>query len=533
MDPNARHPEPELGNLDVVLRFLHNYPHLHTPTSSTDAEIAVADVAIDPTNYDPTTSKPKSLGDFNRCWEFLGRPLDAVTRRRHESFGTSSSSPTFSTITPSRLSPVSTPLSSAPEDETEKIAPTSAIARVSLEGENEDKLKAKEVRWQDESLGLVTSQSRRRTKRISNKPSSQQESDTEIRYTLRSGKKIKVINDEITKPQSFEITPHKTKGLIPSSLVPPPPPFLPYPPAYPDGSIIRPKLTLTYMEKKARLIKKLKKRNLISRELSTTSLLPEYKRKIQSDGIHIFVDFSNINIGFFQQIKRDRGIPLQVYRRFPPLSFHCLSLLFERNRPVARRVLAGSINGGSLTHDGLGRLVKQRLPQVFLDAQECGYELNILEPVVKAPSLTPKRRGGKGNGYATSGHSSGSDAPSYVRVSKQEQCVDEILQMKMLESIVDTEEPSTMVLASGDAAEAEYSGGFLKTVERALMKGWQVEVYAWSGGLSSEYCSKEFLQRWKGKFTVIVLDDFAEELLAFYVTSCLVGDQTLGLVDMY
>jgi hypothetical protein len=88
--------------------------------------------------------------------------------------------------------------------------------------------------------------------------------------------------------------------------------------------------------------------------------------------------------------------------------------------------------------------------------------------------------------------------------------------MKILESLVDAHKPSTIVLASGDAAEAEYSGGFLKNVERALIKGWKVELVAWSTGLSHEYLSREFLRRWKGRFEVVSLDDFSEELLALY-----------------
>lgn len=127
-----------------------------------------------------------------------------------------------------------------------------------------------------------------------------------------------------------------------------------------------------------------------------------------------------------------------------------------------------------------------------------------------------KAKNGRGNGYATtSGHSSGSETFSVGTVARAEQAVDELLQMKMLESLLDSE-PATMVLASGDAAEAEYSGGFLKTVERALRKGWKVEVIAWKKGLSYEYRSASFLERWKEKFRVIELDEFSEELLAFY-----------------
>jgi hypothetical protein len=84
--------------------------------------------------------------------------------------------------------------------------------------------------------------------------------------------------------------------------------------------------------------------------------------------------------------------------------------------------------------------------------------------------------------------------------------------------LVDTQNPSTVVLASGDAAEAEFSGGFLKCVERALSKGWKVEVIAWGDGLSQEYRSKRFINRWDGRFEVVELDDFCEEMLAVYIS---------------
>lgn len=99
-----------------------------------------------------------------------------------------------------------------------------------------------------------------------------------------------------------------------------------------------------------------------------------------------------------------------------------------------------------------------------------------------------------------------------------EQGVDELLHMKMLESIVDTTQPGTIVLASGDAAEAEYSGGFYKNVDRALVKGWHVEIVSWRAGLSGEYVNASFLEKWRGRFRVTLLDEFSEDLLGLYST---------------
>jgi len=87
------------------------------------------------------------------------------------------------------------------------------------------------------------------------------------------------------------------------------------------------------------------------------------------------------------------------------------------------------------------------------------------------------------------------------------------LHLKMLESIVDSETPSTIVLATGDAAQAEYSPGFMAMVERALKKGWKVELVSWSKNISGMYRKPEWLATWGSMFRVVFLDDYAEELL--------------------
>ena len=94
-----------------------------------------------------------------------------------------------------------------------------------------------------------------------------------------------------------------------------------------------------------------------------------------------------------------------------------------------------------------------------------------------------------------------------------EQAVDEILHLKMLESVVDAKTPSTIILATGDAAEAEYSEGFLKMVERALEKGWMVELVSFKHNISGAYKRKEFRGKWAKNFKIIILDEYAELLL--------------------
>ncbi|KAJ9134783.1 hypothetical protein NKR23_g9983 [Pleurostoma richardsiae] len=226
--------------------------------------------------------------------------------------------------------------------------------------------------------------------------------------------------------------------------------------------------------------------------------------------IHIFVDLSNIIIGFYDCMKLRRGLPLNKRIKAPPFFFENFACILERDRSVAKKIVAGSVVNAW-----------GAWPEYMNEAEKCGYEMNILQRITRN-SHTPKRKTMSGNlaDTTTSGGDSSDDAlagttkRSYP-LKHGEQGVDELLHLKIAQSILD-HQPSTMVLATGDAAEAEYSDGFLKNVERALERGWYVELVAWSKGISFAWKNKNFAKKWGHQFRVIELDDFAEELLAWY-----------------
>ncbi|KAF9904524.1 hypothetical protein EC991_002632 [Linnemannia zychae] len=71
--------------------------------------------------------------------------------------------------------------------------------------------------------------------------------------------------------------------------------------------------------------------------------------------------------------------------------------------------------------------------------------------------------------------------------ARGEQAVDELLHLKMLETLLD-HEPATMVLATGDGGDSEFGGGgFYAVIKRALDRGWHVEVVSWEDQLSGVY----------------------------------------------
>ncbi|KLJ09821.1 hypothetical protein EMPG_14751 [Blastomyces silverae] len=273
---------------------------------------------------------------------------------------------------------------------------------------------------------------------------------------------------------------------------------------------IEPLLNCSPTEKRLDLISMLGTRFPKEREcllkLQTPSAKPR-KPNFHPAGVHIFVDISNISVGFHDCIKIARAIPINVRVPRVPLSFHNFSLILERGRSISKRVLVGS----------------DRFPAIN-EAEEIGYEINILERVQKPKDCTPRKKkflGGNGNGRCNGakgnnaqGQSSGSETNAGPRPERWvEQGVDEILHLKILESLVDSEAPSTIVLATGDAAEAEYSDGFLKMVGRALQKGWAVELVSFSTTTSRAYRRKEFRSQWGSQFKLIKLDEYVEHLL--------------------
>ncbi|CBY02055.1 predicted protein [Plenodomus lingam JN3] len=234
--------------------------------------------------------------------------------------------------------------------------------------------------------------------------------------------------------------------------------------------------------------------------------------RTSSHGLHVFVDASNIMIGF-KDMLRYRGIQPYQY----DMSFDSLALLMERRRPVAKRVFAGSQREANpLPH--VTKLVET--------SKAVGYDSVMQEQVLISREDSKKKfyndvkkhgwqkaaqlRSGSGSDSETGAlpASKTPSAPKWV-----EQGVDEILHLKMCQSIIDSEVPSTMVVATGDGAEAEMSDGFLAHVERALKKGWKVELISWRQQMNGGYKNRKFRAKWADRFQIIELDAFLEDLI--------------------
>ncbi|KAI0857559.1 hypothetical protein F4860DRAFT_354894 [Xylaria cubensis] len=233
--------------------------------------------------------------------------------------------------------------------------------------------------------------------------------------------------------------------------------------------------------------------------------------------LHIFVDMSNIHIGFCNSWKISQNIPVERRIRAPSFNFKVLASIMERNRAAKKKVLASSVASHIVS--------KTQWPQHFVDAEKHGYKTSILNRVQKVSPVKVGRRcristQGPGVAYPlnlmTSGDESAEDTAGISYETRNgEQGVDEILHLNMMNSILDDmQEPGSMILATGDAAQAEFSEGFLEYANRALSQGWNLELVTWRATISSAWMNPIFRSKHGKRFRIIYLDDFLEELNA-------------------
>lgn len=96
------------------------------------------------------------------------------------------------------------------------------------------------------------------------------------------------------------------------------------------------------------------------------------------------------------------------------------------------------------------------------------------------------------------------------RVERGEQAVDEILHLRIANLILDVDPPETIALLTGDGHTSEFGGSFPEQIERALERGWEVEVYSWECSMSHR-AYDPIIQRYP-KASYVRLDDYYDSL---------------------
>ena len=255
-----------------------------------DRGAAPPPLVSDSSHFSSKSKKPASLGDFGRLFEFLGVPV-ANHRPRHESTGSSSTTRSHRSTPPSSL-------------------PGEAIHFDEFVG------RAKEVRWTDEVDGTDLAERFEsepelpRNRRHSSKHLACRRND--LNPSTDKNEPLAVADGSTSLDPFWAPRPKSQKTL----WVPPPIPAIEV-----DPLVIQPIYFLTAEEKKAKLLRKLRaKVQVASDSLGTKA----------QDGIHVFVDCSNIIIGFYTALKIKRGHNIRAYMKQAPISWYSLALILER-----------------------------------------------------------------------------------------------------------------------------------------------------------------------------------------------------------
>ncbi|KAI0165052.1 hypothetical protein GGR52DRAFT_575145 [Hypoxylon sp. FL1284] len=252
------------------------------------------------------------------------------------------------------------------------------------------------------------------------------------------------------------------------------------------------------------------------------SKLSKYDGLGNRANVHVFVDISNIYISFCNAYKASQNIPINRRIIVPSFQFKVFTSILERGRDVTKKILAGS------TSRGCDEDPRTYWPRHFLEAESIGYQMNIFGRILKRKAFPTKSRRRCKNSprspyqfdmAATSGDDLSEDglAASY-EIRNGEQGVDENIHLNMMDSLFECQSnPGTTVLATGDAARAEFSSGFLTYATRLLDAGWNVELVAWRDTLSSSWVDHDFTEKYRGRFNIIFLDEFLEELQTNFI----------------
>ena len=322
-----------------------------------------------------TSEDGVSLGNFNDLWDFLGRPriLDDephIELLNSEENDTSESDPAQTKAIRWRDED-----GADLEDNIEPIQHTAAQLRTQKRAERRARAKERAEQLAAKQAAISDTDT-------------DAESGKELELLRRSPDRKAVIEDIVgrKRPVAADNSPPTSPSppksqATPKRNWPVSNPFLWTAPGVPSPSYrttIAACDGMSQQQRKQALIAKLREKNPEEvRYLKNKGLtLPEFtKLNVSNIGVHVFIDMSNISIGFHDCLKMSRDIPRDTRVRRIPMSFHNFSLVMERGRPAAKRVLVGSDTNPAVDQ-----------------AKAIGYETNILERVHKAKEMTPRQK---------------------------------------------------------------------------------------------------------------------------------------------
>ena len=156
-----------------------------------------------------------------------------------------------------------------------------------------------------------------------------------------------------------------------------------------------------------------------------------------------------------------------------------------------------------------------------------GYEVSLLQRVPRAvlpPTPAP-------TALPNPNPVTAPPPPDLPLVQQKEQAVDELVHLKILQSLLepaplplpaladlDASNRPTLVFVTGDANASEYNPeGFLGCAVKALVRGWDVEVVSFGGALSDRWATvmgkSRVGKKGSGVLRVVDLEGWGEELV--------------------
>jgi hypothetical protein len=191
-------------------------------------------------------------------------------------------------------------------------------------------------------------------------------------------------------------------------------------------------------------------------------------------GTYIFIDISNIYIGFYNYIMFNN----KKYKICNPnMDYDTLFKILEKEKNIKKKIIIGSKNIKNIKkYKNI-----ENSKKLF---NKSGYEVHFLE-----------------------------------RVNNKEQGVDELLHNKIIETLL-YETPGTIIIASGDGKNTEYTeNSFYKICIQALKNGWDVLIVSWKNQISKNYiigpelCNILKDDNIKYRFNILYLDSYIEKLI--------------------
>jgi hypothetical protein len=193
---------------------------------------------------------------------------------------------------------------------------------------------------------------------------------------------------------------------------------------------------------------------------------------VSKDNSYIFIDFSNIYIGFYNYIMHN----CKKYKiSNPKMDYNMLFSIIEKNKNIKKKVLVGSFKNTK-------KIIKEEnLKKIF---NNLGYEVLLLE-----------------------------------RIDNKEYGVDDLLHKNIINTLL-FEKPGTIIIATGDGKNGDYTNNsFYEICINALKRGWCIKIISWRKQLSkkfiigNELCNILKDINIKKSFDILYLDDYADILL--------------------